>query len=182
MKFTGNKLNMIICMLGILLSPGCSSFVSLGGWQYENSPIVYSGIRSLSNTDLHTYGGVGETHLHWSVRNGYREITERMIAKGADVNVLDVHRKTPLHRAAENGNLEIAKFLITNGANVNQSGDFGITPLHSAAEKGHIEIVRLLLEKGANVNPRDGFGKTPLNGAVFSGKSETIKLLKKAGA
>ncbi|HMV81432.1 MAG TPA: ankyrin repeat domain-containing protein, partial [Leptospiraceae bacterium] len=144
MKFTGNKLNMIICMLGILLSPGCSSFVSLGGWQYENSPIVYSGIRSLSNTDLHTYGGVGETHLHWSVRNGYREITERMIAKGADVNVLDVHRKTPLHRAAENGNLEIAKFLITNGANVNPRDGFGKTPLNGAVFSGKSETIKLL--------------------------------------
>lgn len=149
MKFTGNKLNMIICMLGILLSPGCSSFVSLGGWQYENSPIVYSGIRSLSNTDLHTYGGVGETHLHWSVRNGYREITERMIAKGADVNVLDVHRKTPLHRAAENGNLEIAKFLITNGANVNPRDGFGKTPLNGAVFSGKSETIKLLKKAGA---------------------------------
>ena len=126
----------------------------------------------------------GWSPLHSAANQGQKEITELLIAKGADVNAKEgVGRGTPLHYAAYSGHKEIAELLIANGANVNAKMDNGFTSLHWAAiapnaHEGHKEVAELLIANGADVNAKDRVGGgTQLDWA----DGETADLLRKHG-
>jgi ankyrin repeat protein len=83
-----------------------------------------------NGADVNAKGGdVGLTPLHCAVGNGHKEIAERLIAAGADVNAKDDLGWTPLHEAAHRESKEIAELLIANGADVNTMQEDGETPL-----------------------------------------------------
>ena len=112
----------------------------------------------------------GITPLHIAAAYGEKEVTELLIANGADVKVADMSLMTPLHFAVVFGHKEIVELLIVNGADMNaKDGNVGWTPLHYAAFNGHKEIAELLIAKGADVNAKNEDGETPLdyaNGVV----------------
>ena len=58
----------------------------------------------------------GGTPLHHVTVKGHKEIGELLIAKGADVNVLDGGGYTPLDRAIKKNHTEIADLLRKHGA------------------------------------------------------------------
>ena len=53
--------------------------------------------------------------MHYAA-DGYKEVVELLIAKGADVNVLDGGGYTPLDRAIKKNHTEIADLLRKHGA------------------------------------------------------------------
>lgn len=55
--------------------------------------------------------GCERTPLHYAAIKGYRDIAEKMIDKGADINVQDRNKKTPLCYAKKHGNIGIAELL-----------------------------------------------------------------------
>ena len=75
---------------------------------------------------------------------------------GADVNGLDLNRKTPLHLAAADGRVETIDALIEAGAQVYARDDsrYGvyITPLHVAVAHDHEGAIAALVGAGADVN------------------------------
>ena len=142
----------------------------------------------------------GWTPLHKAAYEGYREIVELLIAKGADVNAKGGVTKgtIPLHKAASNGHKEVAEVLIAKGADVNAKSENGRTSLHNAALSGHKEVVELLISKGADLNAMHVTGGTPLDSAeraiiylpefyersedkIKAEKKETADLLRKHG-
>jgi ankyrin repeat protein len=56
--------------------------------------------------------GVGETPLHWSAKEGNKEVVELLISKGADVNAKDDVGDTPVDWA---DNKETADLLRKHG-------------------------------------------------------------------
>ena len=74
------------------------------------------------------------TPLYWAALGGHKEITELLIAAGANVNAKDMmgNFNTPLHCAVLEGQNEIAELLIAKGADVNAKNDGGETPLDGA--------------------------------------------------
>ncbi|MBN1392013.1 MAG: ankyrin repeat domain-containing protein [Sedimentisphaerales bacterium] len=116
-----------------------------------------------------------------SVARGYREMTEMLLNKGADVDIKDDTRAISFKHKLIKGSGEISYG--------------GATALQVAAGKGYNDIVRLLLDKGAdadistdviksNAVTKDGeqevsaeLGGTALNIALAVGKLETAKLL-----
>jgi len=75
------------------------------------------------------------------------EVTELLIAKGANVNhVSNISGWTPLHEAV---NRKVAEVLIARGANINTKDKMNRTPLDMAVEHGIIDVAQFLISKGA---------------------------------
>jgi ankyrin repeat protein len=82
----------------------------------------------------HDMLGLQLTPLYVAASQGYKEISELLIANGADVNPKDENVMAPLRVAAELGHKEVVELLIAKGADVN--GDMGgWTPLDLVAVK-----------------------------------------------
>lgn len=89
------------------------------------------------------------TLLYEAAAAGHKEMTEFLLAKGAQVNVLEKHGQTPIHKAVMNKHKEIVELLIARGADINirtYCADFCIpkasTLLHLVNTK---DIAELLL-------------------------------------
>ena len=108
------------------------------------------------------------TPLHCAAIQGQKEITQILVAKGANVNATNKAGITPLMCAVmgQGDCKEVTEILIANGANINTQDSAGRTPLHIAILNGQPNMVMLLLEKGADVNVRMNNGETPLDFAT----------------
>lgn len=99
------------------------------------------------------------TLLHLASARNRPDVTEYLIDKGNDVNVLDKDGKSPLYYCQSE---ETAKMLINAGAEVDRPSILGKTPLHHACiSNAAPAVVEVLLRSGARVNAEDKFGKTP---------------------
>jgi ankyrin repeat protein/beta-lactamase regulating signal transducer with metallopeptidase domain len=114
--------------------------------------------------------------------DGDIEQVKSLIAKNANVNLMDNNGQTPLHYAAGAGHRHIVEFLITRGADVNAMDKNGETPLYYAGDAGWKNVAELLIAQGADVNARNPGGETPLHSAAWGGREDVAKLLIAKGA
>lgn len=119
-----------------------------------------------------------------SVKNGYTDVLESLLAKNRDaIHLRTVStQQTALILAAKNGKTDVVKLLLSkDGIDVNAQDKYGWTALMKAAEKGHREIVDLLLKRDdIDVNAANMYGSTALMIATYGEHAETVEsLLKK---
>src|ERR1043165_538197 len=107
-----------------------------------------------------------------------KKATERLLALGADVKLLDKDGDTALHGAAETGNVEIMRMLLDKGADPNAKNKEGGTQLMWAAVFGNDDAVRLLLSRGANPALKDNDGVTALEWATRNNRQSTMAVLR----
>lgn len=91
------------------------------------------------------------TLLHRAAEDGDVESVKKLLASGANINLLEgKDGETPLHRAIARGKTAVAKLLIDSGADVTlgRKSD-GQTPLAMADKRRRVEIAQLLRAKGA---------------------------------
>lgn len=85
---------------------------------------------------------------------GKKNVVEYLIAKGADVNMIDIDFNTALLTAALDGNYEMIKLLVKHGACLNifsySKEIYEFTPMQAAISKGHMKIAEFLFDSGAN--------------------------------
>ena len=106
------------------------------------------------------------TPLHIASEEGFKDIVEYLIDRGANVNIKEPSEgRTPLHLASQRGYVDIVGLLVQAGADVNAKYDReqGRTPLHLASLGNQEEVVRLLMENGADPNIADKEGCSPLD-------------------
>jgi len=96
--------------------------------------------------------GIDYTPLMEAASFGVTDITNLLIAKGANVNARAKNGTDALSLAAENGRQEVIALLADHGANLNRLGSQGMTPLMWASLFGHLEAVKMLAQKGAKIN------------------------------
>jgi hypothetical protein len=123
----------------------------------------------------------GGSPVYFALRNP--DLMQRLIAKGADVNVSAYGGLTPLHQAASAGHLDVAKLLIDHGADLNARGSWGTilqTLVYRKGDSG-AEMVKLLLESGAKLQSFS-FGNTELHVAALQGSTDVARLLVERGA
>ena len=65
-----------------------------------------------TQADVNSQDSGGWTQLHWSSYRGQQSKCQDLIAKGADVNLPDLHGYTPLFVASRQGHYDITKLLL----------------------------------------------------------------------
>ena len=90
------------------------------------------------------------------------EICERLIIAKADINELDIRKRTPLLKTARhNSQSLIMEMLLKAGARYDIADEEGNTPLHFAAMRGTINVGTFLISLGANPYARNKKGFVP---------------------
>ncbi len=122
------------------------------------------------------------TPIHAAASKGDIETVIRLIALGADVNILDDSGRSTLHYAAA-ADPHVASILIRAGADVNLSDKAGITPLMQAVLENQPYWLTPLVAAGANVDQAEVMrGRTALHLAARSGLTDAFKILVDLGA
>ena len=125
----------------------------------------------------------GFTLLHWNAKEGNAEIVQKLIDKGANIEIKDKENgSTPLLWACQNGHTNVVKILLQNRANLFAFSKSGNTGLHFAVESGNIELVEMLVKKGLDIDAKDEYGFTPLLFACQNGHIDVAKILLQYGA
>jgi serpin B len=126
----------------------------------------------------------GRTALRAAAAEGNLEMSQLLVARGADVNAGRGQSggRTPLHAAAERGHCQVARWLLDNGADIQARDEDDETPLHVAVMGRSLEMVQLLVKKGADVNARGCGGRCPVLEAVLNGRGDMTEALVEAGA
>lgn len=153
---------------------------------------------------VNIYNGYGIRPIHLAAANKNCDMIALLVAKGADVNVIDNDNKTPLHYVFKPHNIlrlktcslkavEVVEKLFKAGANPNaQENGYHFTPFYTALQTQTpdlLEILYLFVKAGFDPNIVDKWGNTSLHhcmrmkNIINSDKSlDWIKLLLDAGA
>ena len=110
-------------------------------------------------------------------------VLRKLLARGADPNVLDKDLRPPVLWAASAGSADAFLALVNYGASPSVTDKDGLSALHCAASRGHRECLSILITLcGAAVNLRDLNGCTALFYTVTLGYVECSSLLLECGA
>jgi ankyrin repeat protein len=125
----------------------------------------------------------GSTALHEAVRADSLEISDLLIAAGADVKAATRYHITPLSLACKNGNAAIVEHLLKAGADPNSTSEEGQTALMSCSLSGKPDAIKVLLKAGVQVNAVEPVkGQTALMWAASEGNTAAVEMLLEFGA
>ncbi|XP_024875378.1 serine/threonine-protein phosphatase 6 regulatory ankyrin repeat subunit B-like [Temnothorax curvispinosus] len=125
------------------------------------------------------------TPLCFAAQEGYEEVVEILIARGANFNFISDEHVTPLHLATTSGHGNVVKVLLDNKANINVKNNENRTPLELAVAHGHLEVVKMLLlqdYKKIDINAKGNDDWTILHIASQRNNLEIIKYLVDKGS
>jgi uncharacterized protein len=121
--------------------------------------------------------------LEYSVMHRQTNVTEMLLALGADPNATGTGGTTPLADAALKADLDGVRVLLAHGARVNAISQAGTEPIHDAALGDSAEVIRELATHGADINARTrDDAQTPLHIAAAMGKMKAVEALVALGA
>jgi ankyrin repeat protein len=125
----------------------------------------------------------GSTPLQWAVFDGNLPEVKRLLAAGANPNVLNHYGVDAMQLAADESDTELLRLLLKAGANPNSVNPDGETVLHLVARSGNLDAAKLLVNAGAQVDPRERFGgQTPLMRATARRHPDLVQFLASKGA
>jgi ankyrin repeat protein len=126
------------------------------------------------------------TALKIASENGDKEITEILIARGADTSHLSSpegkekrEKREKLFEAVRHGDVAEITKLLDQGVEVDIRDELNQTPLIAAAKVDDKNLVEMLLQKGADVNAQ---GNGPINALLIAKNPEVVELLLQHGA
>ena len=125
-------------------------------------------------TKVETRNRQDESPLMLAAINGFTEICQQLISKGADVNKPGW---TPLHYAATHGHLAVMNLLLENYAYIDAASPNGSTPLMMAASYGTPMAVKLLLEAGADPMLKNDQGLSAIDFAQRANRAESAEMI-----
>ncbi len=150
-------------------APGLALHVAEIGATRQISTAYY-----FKEIEHYVYGG--DTALHIAAAAYSRQISMKLLARGASVRARNRRSAEPLHYAVDGipdshtwnptAQQAIVECLIEAGADPNSADKSGVTPLHRAVRTRCAVAVRTLLANGANPHQKNGSGSTSLHLAV----------------
>jgi hypothetical protein len=90
---------------------------------------------------------LGWAPIHYSATNGHLEITQFLMANGAQVNALSPSETTPLMMSIGSGNEQLIKYLLDNGADLRMRNHEGYTAIDVAQLFGKDDIRNGLMSR-----------------------------------
>ena len=110
----------------------------------EESGTLVSNLLQYTNVDVDTANSRRKTALMFAAERGSESIVNRLVARGASVNLQDDKKFTALHYAAHQGNVEAARILLqVSGIDITLADKWGLTARERAAIRGHDAVVKL---------------------------------------
>ena len=186
-----NIINFLLTYLSFLSSESLATFDGflVAAAQNGHSAIIDRLLKMPNILALINETGGIELHtpLMAAVIWGYKDIVQKLIKSGADVNIDDEQKMRALTYAAQTKDVEILKILIAAGAVLDHKDEItGETALMMAIYSAHPAAVRALLRAGAGTEIKDNDGETALDYAqrLEEGpiKEEIMQLLRIATA
>ncbi|KAL2819419.1 ankyrin repeat-containing domain protein [Aspergillus granulosus] len=93
------------------------------------------------------------TPLRQAVETAWPWAVKTLLARGADVSVVDIHGNTALHaamrRRGTQESLEIVRLLLRAGGDLRCRNNVGRTPIDVASMDQHLDLIRFLIESGS---------------------------------
>lgn len=123
-----------------------------------------------------------DSPLFVAVRGGDVKQVEALLARRADVNLVDLRGRSVLIYAAVTGNADVAGTVLRFDPRIDHRDQLGNTALFYAASLGHVEVTNMLVKAGANKDTENRQGVTPLMVAASQGHLGTVHALLVAGA
>ena len=114
------------------------------------------------------------------IRNTNLIFAELLINHNADINVIDINKKTMLSYALQKNNNDIIKLLVKYNANTDIYYDEVNTPLFYALMHNDINLVKLLIKREVNVDRMNKNKELPIIYAIKHNQIRILKLLLKA--
>lgn len=115
--------------------------------------------------------------LHIASYDGYGEIVQLLLDRGADVNAQGGEYSNALRAASWGGHEKVVQILLDRGADVNAEGKEYGSALQAASYWGYEKIVQMLLDKGADVNAKGGWYGSALQAASAGGRGRAVEIL-----
>lgn len=123
-----------------------------------------------SGAGVNTRSTAGWYPLHSAAHRGNIQVTNYLLARGANPNAVSGNGFTALYMAAESDyGAAVAEALLNYGADPNVRNASGQTALHQAASQGATKVIEILLAHKADINAADNSGYVPLLGAISYG-------------
>ena len=166
----------VLCGSLVLGTPVRAEFTSLHDAAAHGTE--YTDVISFldAGADVNGIQAYGITPLHRAAKNPHPEITEALIASGADPNARTNDQAVPLLWAAVDGsNPLVLQMLADAGADVNAKDDMGRTPIFFAVGVSNADAAAMLIEAGAELNLVDAEGRHLLSYAKNSKISDLLK-------
>ena len=149
----------------------------------DSAPIIQTIINECSDTQacLHAPDKHGFIPLHYAVVKNNREVIDKLIDCGTNIQFQAKNGQTALHLAAKKAKVEALGILIDNGAYLETPDDLGMTPLHMAAKYGSRDIAHELMSNCKNpkelLDQYTNEGFNPYHIAALEGNSHVIEKL-----
>ncbi len=136
----------------------------------------------LFNQETADIDQLGLSKLHRAVLDNKVNLITKLVAKGADVEMMTPDKETSLHLAAKFNKLKAMNRLIKLGADVRAQDMHGKTALHIVAEQGLVDMMDVLLAAGADIEAVNLGKATPLMSAIWMGQDKAVQKLIQMGA
>ncbi|ELU02151.1 hypothetical protein CAPTEDRAFT_226426 [Capitella teleta] len=120
----------------------------------------------------------GDTALHLSCKRGFLNLTKKLIAMDAELDVADRNGFSPLMIACQNGFPKIVQALLDSGAMpLYHHRDSRNCAIHEAALNGHLQCIKELLKFHVPAWPRNAQNQVPHALAQSKGHTEVCDML-----
>jgi ankyrin repeat protein len=150
--------------------------ISAGLFQGKVSCQELIGLDTMDYMPVYIKGAL-ENNLMVAASNGFDKEIERLISKGADINVVSYQGATPLVFAVANNHLSSVLTLLAHNPDVNKLTSNNETPLLISVKNQNLEIAEALIRGGADIDLADKTGATAIHYAALAGNFKMTDLL-----